>query len=153
MNITCKGTNKRLRQGGAKVLARPTWWKLPVWQLDDRVALSFIGRSFIPPLRATQRIPVTAESTTVNACCDSMSTMFNALNRFISRLDGDDPRNKQSNHGGFGFQVLRNTNLELAIEPWFDYIVGINGRMIVRLETSLPKVSPCSKWLTTIVAG
>lgn len=57
--------------------------------------------------------------------------MFNALNRFISRLDGDDPRQKQQ-QGHFGFQVLRSTNLQLAIEPWFDFIVGINGRMIVR---------------------
>ncbi|KAK4217701.1 golgi family reassembly stacking protein [Rhypophila decipiens] len=55
--------------------------------------------------------------------------MFNALNRFISRLDGDAPPAKE-NHGAFGFQVLRNTNLQLAIEPWFDFVVGINGRMI-----------------------
>jgi len=55
--------------------------------------------------------------------------MFNALNRFISRLDSDSPA-QNSNHLAFGFQVLRNTNLELAIEPWFDFIVGINGRMI-----------------------
>ena len=55
--------------------------------------------------------------------------MFNALNRFISRLDSDAPR--QSEQGGFGFQVLRNKSPELAIEPWFDFIVGINGRMIV----------------------
>ena len=57
--------------------------------------------------------------------------MFNALNRFISRLDSDSPA-QNSGHGAFGFQVLRNQNLELAIEPWFDFIVGINGRMIVR---------------------
>jgi hypothetical protein len=57
--------------------------------------------------------------------------MFNALNRFISRLDGDVSTNKES-HSAFGFQVLRNTNLQLAIEPWFDFVVGINGRMIVR---------------------
>jgi hypothetical protein len=56
--------------------------------------------------------------------------MFNALNRFISRLDSDSPA-QTSNHGTFGFQVLRNKNAELAIEPWFDFIVGINGRMIV----------------------
>ncbi|KAL2255729.1 hypothetical protein VTK26DRAFT_2803 [Humicola hyalothermophila] len=56
--------------------------------------------------------------------------MFNALNRFISRLDGDAPPSARSNHGAFGFQVLRNTNLQLAIEPWFDFVVGINGRMI-----------------------
>lgn len=59
-----------------------------------------------------------------------MSTMFNALNRFISRLDGEDPRQKQQ-QGLFGFQVLRNVNLQLAVEPWFDFIVGINGRVIV----------------------
>ena len=59
--------------------------------------------------------------------------MFNALNRFISRLDGD-PQQQRRDHqqGGYGFQVLRNTNLELGIEPWFDFIVGINGREIVR---------------------
>lgn len=56
--------------------------------------------------------------------------MFNALNRFMSRLDGEDPRQKQHQQGLFGFQVLRNTNLQLAIEPWFDFVVGINGRMI-----------------------
>ncbi|KAK6206571.1 hypothetical protein LQW54_007641 [Pestalotiopsis sp. IQ-011] len=57
--------------------------------------------------------------------------MFNALNRFISRLDGD-PQQQRRDHqqGGYGFQVLRNTNLELGIEPWFDFIVGINGREI-----------------------
>jgi hypothetical protein len=63
-----------------------------------------------------------------------MSTMFNALNRFISRLDSDSPLQPQSNNGAFGFQVLRNTSSELAIEPWFDFIVGINGRMIVRYQ-------------------
>ncbi|KAI1344995.1 GRASP55/65 PDZ-like domain-containing protein [Xylariaceae sp. FL0016] len=55
--------------------------------------------------------------------------MFNALNRYLSRLDGD-ARPQQKEGQGFGFQVLRNTNLELTIEPWFDFIVGINGRMI-----------------------
>ncbi|KAK0632388.1 GRASP55/65 PDZ-like domain-containing protein [Immersiella caudata] len=56
--------------------------------------------------------------------------MFNALNRFISRLDGDAPAAAKENHGAFGFQVLRNTNLQLTVEPWFDFVVGINGRMI-----------------------
>ncbi|KAI9167028.1 hypothetical protein HJFPF1_03147 [Paramyrothecium foliicola] len=56
--------------------------------------------------------------------------MFNALNRFISRLDGDVPQQRQQDFGSFGFQVLRNTNLELTVEPWFDFIVGINGRPI-----------------------
>ena len=57
--------------------------------------------------------------------------MFNALNRFMSRLDGDTPQ-QQREQGSFGFQVLRNSNPELAVEPWFDFIVGINGRPIVR---------------------
>ena len=57
--------------------------------------------------------------------------MFNALNRIISRLDGDAPSTPKDNHGAFGFQVLRNETLELAVEPWFDFVVGINGRMIV----------------------
>ncbi|KAH6619671.1 GRASP55/65 PDZ-like domain-containing protein [Chaetomium sp. MPI-SDFR-AT-0129] len=57
--------------------------------------------------------------------------MFNALNRFISRLDGEPlPAASRDNHGAFGFQVLRNTNPDLAVEPWFDFVVGINGRMI-----------------------
>ncbi|OTA99567.1 hypothetical protein M426DRAFT_76296 [Hypoxylon sp. CI-4A] len=56
--------------------------------------------------------------------------MFNALNRYLSRLDGDARPNQQRETNGFGFQVLRNTNLELSVEPWFDFIVGINGRVI-----------------------
>ncbi|SPN96985.1 related to GRH1 - Yeast (GR)ASP65 (H)omologue [Cephalotrichum gorgonifer] len=57
--------------------------------------------------------------------------MFNALNRFISRLDGDVPaQQSQGRAGESGFQILRNANLELAIEPWYDFIVGINGRPI-----------------------
>ncbi|KAI1381713.1 GRASP55/65 PDZ-like domain-containing protein [Hypoxylon crocopeplum] len=55
--------------------------------------------------------------------------MFNALNRYLSRLDGD-TRSQQKDGPGFGFQVLRNTNLDLGVEPWFDFIVGINGRVI-----------------------
>jgi hypothetical protein len=72
--------------------------------------------------------------------CDSsgsktttMANMFGALNRFISRLDADPQAQKQS--GGsdtYGFQVLRNNNPELPLEPWFDSIIGINGRTIVR---------------------
>ncbi len=27
--------------------------------------------------------------------------------------------------------MLRNKNLEIPIEPWYDYIIGINGRQIV----------------------
>ncbi|KAI0107492.1 GRASP55/65 PDZ-like domain-containing protein [Nemania sp. FL0031] len=55
--------------------------------------------------------------------------MFNALNRYLSRLDGNSQQ-QQKEGNGYGFQVLRNTNLELGVEPWFDFIVGINGRMI-----------------------
>ncbi|KAI1118861.1 GRASP55/65 PDZ-like domain-containing protein [Nemania sp. NC0429] len=56
--------------------------------------------------------------------------MFNALNRYLSRLDGDPRQQQQKEGSGYGFQVLRNTNLELGVEPWFDFVVGINGRMI-----------------------
>ncbi|KAI9793987.1 MAG: hypothetical protein M1835_006856 [Candelina submexicana] len=56
--------------------------------------------------------------------------MFGALNRFISRLDSDSPLQTSSGHGALGFQVLRNTNQELPIEPWFDFVIGINGRQI-----------------------
>ncbi|XXG94460.1 putative diacylglycerol O-acyltransferase tgs1 [Hypoxylon texense] len=59
--------------------------------------------------------------------------MFNALNRYLSRLDGD-ARSQQQQHQrdgpAYGFQVLRNTNLELGAEPWFDFVVGINGRVV-----------------------
>ncbi|KAH8720314.1 Uncharacterized protein HC256_000712 [Beauveria bassiana] len=63
--------------------------------------------------------------------------MFNALNRFMSRLDGGDTSHSQQDRGSFGFQVLRNTDLQLAIEPWFDYVVGINGRPIDNPDPSL----------------
>ncbi|KAJ8070276.1 hypothetical protein OCU04_000659 [Sclerotinia nivalis] len=64
--------------------------------------------------------------------------MFNALNRFISRLDSDSPvHQNRDNHGAFGFQVLRNKTPELAVEPWFDFIVGINGRMIDDSDANL----------------
>ena len=61
-----------------------------------------------------------------------MATMFGALNRFISRLDSDSPAQSARNgQSGFGFQVLRNKNPEILIEPWYDFVVGINGRQIV----------------------
>ncbi|KAF7913652.1 uncharacterized protein EAF01_000058 [Botrytis porri] len=64
--------------------------------------------------------------------------MFNALNRFISRLDSDSPAHQnRDNHAAFGFQVLRNKTPELAVEPWFDFIVGINGRMIDDSDANL----------------
>ena len=62
--------------------------------------------------------------------------MFGALNRFISRLDAEPLAQGQgqvqaSSNTSYGFQVLRNTNVELALEPWFDFIIGLNGHYIV----------------------
>lgn len=62
-------------------------------------------------------------------------SLFGTLNRFISRLDAapiDEPQSQIQ--GAYGFQVLRNTNQELPLEPWFDFIIGINGRTIVSSE-------------------
>ncbi|KAI4794728.1 hypothetical protein E4T45_12322 [Aureobasidium sp. EXF-8846] len=67
-----------------------------------------------------------------------MANMFGALNRFISRLDADPQAQKQSGASDtYGFQVLRNNNPELPLEPWFDSIIGINGRTIDNPEPSL----------------
>jgi hypothetical protein len=63
--------------------------------------------------------------------------MFNVLNKFISRLDSDSAPQPSTPSGGdssYGFQVLRNTNKELPIEPWFDFVIGINGHFIVRVK-------------------
>ena len=60
-----------------------------------------------------------------------MTTMFGALNRFISRLDAAPDEEQSRTQGAFGFQVLRNTNADVPLEPWFDFIIGINGRTIV----------------------
>lgn len=62
--------------------------------------------------------------------------MFGALNRFIGRLDGEpsspSPTRNESRDNAFGFQVLRNKDPDLPLEPWFDFVVGINGHLIVR---------------------
>lgn len=64
--------------------------------------------------------------------------MFGALNRFISRLDATEgDAQKPSSAGAFGFQVLRNNNTEIALEPWFDFIIGINGRTIDNADPTL----------------
>ncbi|PLN77202.1 GRASP55/65 PDZ-like domain-domain-containing protein [Aspergillus taichungensis] len=64
--------------------------------------------------------------------------MFGALNRFIGRLDAEPVPHAQSPHdNAFGFQVLRNKDAELPLEPWFDFIVGINGRLIDDPDPSL----------------
>lgn len=61
--------------------------------------------------------------------------MFGALNRFIGRLDSEAAQNNSNGPGdsSFGFQILRNKDGDLPLEPWFDFIVGINGRLIVSL--------------------
>ncbi|MCJ1294192.1 hypothetical protein MMC34_005749 [Xylographa carneopallida] len=58
-------------------------------------------------------------------------SVFGAINRFISRLDSDTSVQKSNvSHGAFGFRVLRNKNHEIPIEPWYDFVIGINGRQI-----------------------
>ncbi len=69
--------------------------------------------------------------------------MFGALNRFISALDSDPQEKTSGAHGNSGFQVLRNTDPELPLEPWFDFIIGINGRTIV-CEGPLTRQPLCS---------
>lgn len=66
-----------------------------------------------------------------------MANMFGALNRFISRLDADPNAQKPSSAGAYGFQVLRNTDTNIAFEPWFDFIIGINGRTIDNADPNL----------------
>lgn len=72
-------------------------------------------------------------------------SFFGSINRFISRLDADGEQQQQKSgvQGAYGFQVLRNKNTEIAVEPWFDHIIGINGRTIVRFEDLLQDI-----WLT-----
>lgn len=62
--------------------------------------------------------------------------MFGALNRFIGRLDSETVQNNSNGSGdnSFGFQILRNKDGDLPLEPWFDFIIGINGRLIVRIN-------------------
>ena len=61
--------------------------------------------------------------------------MFGALNRFISRLDSEGQSPGSSNgYTAYGFQVLRNKNAEIPIEPWHDFVIGINGRPLVCSE-------------------
>ncbi|EEH19369.1 hypothetical protein PABG_01688 [Paracoccidioides brasiliensis Pb03] len=58
--------------------------------------------------------------------------MFGALNRFIARLDSESAQQQQSyfRDNPHGFQVLRNKDPELPLEPWFDFVIGINGHII-----------------------
>ncbi|KAK8163033.1 GRASP55/65 PDZ-like domain-containing protein [Phyllosticta citrichinensis] len=66
-------------------------------------------------------------------------SMFGALNRFIARLDAEPQgeRNNGGDNGAWGFQILRNTNDTLPLEPWFDFIIGINGRTIDNPDPTL----------------
>ena len=59
--------------------------------------------------------------------------MFGALNRFIGVLDAEpsQEQRQQPESTSFGFQVLRNKDAELPLEPWFDFIVGLNGHPVV----------------------
>ena len=67
-----------------------------------------------------------------------MAHMFARLNSFIARLDADPSASgKQSSNAAYGFQILRNTDASLSLEPWFDFIIGINGRTIDRAEPEL----------------
>ncbi|KAK0874289.1 Serine--tRNA ligase, mitochondrial [Friedmanniomyces endolithicus] len=61
----------------------------------------------------------------------AMANLFGTLNRFISRLDSE-PQAQQHSRSttGYGFQILRNNNSGLALEPWFDFIIGLNGHNI-----------------------
>ncbi|KAF2018398.1 hypothetical protein BU24DRAFT_421382 [Aaosphaeria arxii CBS 175.79] len=79
--------------------------------------------------------------------------MFGALNRFMARLDAAPEEERSSVEGAYGFQVLRNTNTELALEPWFDFIIGINGRTIDNPDPNLfaTEVRNCAG--TTISLG
>ncbi|EMD01147.1 hypothetical protein BAUCODRAFT_199336 [Baudoinia panamericana UAMH 10762] len=67
-----------------------------------------------------------------------MANVFGALNRFIARLDAEPQSHQQSGgRAGWGFQVLRNSDLNLDLEPWFDFIIGINGRSIDNADPNL----------------
>ncbi|OAL46224.1 golgi reassembly stacking protein-like protein [Pyrenochaeta sp. DS3sAY3a] len=80
--------------------------------------------------------------------------MFGVLNRFISKLDAAPLDDQQSStNGAYGFQVLRNTNQEVPLEPWFDFVIGINGRTIDNPDPALfaTEVRNCAG--TTISLG
>ena len=64
-----------------------------------------------------------------------MANLFAPLNRFIARLDSDSGPNQDFKSTGAsdstsGFQVLRSSDTSLALEPWYDFIIGLNGHNI-----------------------
>jgi hypothetical protein len=77
--------------------------------------------------------PYSPNNTTPPSQQPIIMSMFGALNRFISRLDATPLNEEQqsSTNGAYGFQVLGNANMEVPLEPWFDFVIGINGRTIV----------------------
>jgi hypothetical protein len=80
--------------------------------------------------------------------------MFGALNRFISVLDrgSDEGQNGRGNSdGSYGFQILRNNNEELPLEPWFDFIIGINGRTLVRYGARMSCVDNLNNELLVLI--
>jgi hypothetical protein len=88
--------------------------------------------------------PSSSLSSTTTTTTIKMANMFGALNRFISRLDSDpntiNPTTNASHSSSgshYGFQVLRNTNPEIPLEPWFDFIIGVNGHNIDNPDPSL----------------
>jgi hypothetical protein len=86
-----------------------------------------------------------------------MANVFGALNRFISRLDAPSPTpNEPSSSPSsttYGFHVLRNTNPSLALDPWFDYIIGINSRTLDNPSPSLFTTEIANSAGTTISLG
>lgn len=67
-----------------------------------------------------------------------MANLFGTLNRFISRLDSDPSQaSSQSASTGYGFQILRNLSPSIPLEPWFDFIIGINGRTLDNSDPNL----------------
>jgi hypothetical protein len=77
--------------------------------------------------------PYSSDTITTPSSQPIIMSMFGALNRFISRLDAAPLNEEQSStNGAYGFQILRNANMEVPLEPWFDFVIGINGRTIVR---------------------
>ncbi|KAK5133617.1 hypothetical protein LTR08_007565 [Meristemomyces frigidus] len=63
--------------------------------------------------------------------------MFGALNRFISRLDSEPQPQQTRPTTGHGFQVLKNTDSNIPLDPWFDFVIGINGRTIDNADPTL----------------
>lgn len=57
--------------------------------------------------------------------------MFATLGRFINSLDGGAPELEDENR--YGFQVLRNTDPSVPLEPWFDFLIQVAGRDLVSL--------------------